>query len=252
MKKYIFSFLVILFAIPVLFTSCKDDPIPPDTKPDYEKANLTGYVELFDQADNVQPLDKMYVTIEGNSFMTYAETEKVGTFLLRNVPFYNNYTISYIKEGYGTFKIYNYNHAYSDAQCVIDTIPQLGMKSTTGVTSLVVVQGESVQFNISISTSASFSSPKYVRFLFHEINSVSDTTYSNYSAPIEITSNPASIVFTAADFQKIGMQSGSTYFAKAYGESYHTNQYFDFITSKEVFPNLCTEESAPSVEIVVP
>lgn len=256
MKRFLFSILIVFTIASVFFTACKEETHP-DTLPDYEKANLTGAVQLFDEGNEAQNPDKMFVTIEGNEFRTYAETEKDGNFILRNVPFYSNYTLAYIKDGYGTFKIYNYNHEYTGSEGVLPGIPKLGMKSTTCVTSLVVEQDTvsqdtSIRFKIGISSNASGTNPKYVRFLFHEINSVSDTTYSNYSSRITVKSNPASVVFTSSDFQKMGMQKGSIYFAIAYGESYHTNEYFDFITSKEVFPNLCTQSSPEPLQIVVP
>ncbi|HEY9113532.1 MAG TPA: hypothetical protein VIN10_02455 [Bacteroidales bacterium] len=256
MKRFVFSLLIVSVSVSVLLTACKPEPHPV-TLPDYEKANLTGAVQLFDEGNEEQNPDKMFVTIEGNEFRTYAETEKDGNFILRNVPFYDNYILAYIKDGYGTFKIYNYNHEFTGTEGVLPGVPKLGMKSTTCVTSLVVEQDTvrqdtSIRFNIGISYNATGTNPKYVRFLFHEINSVSDSTYSNYSPRITVKSNPASIDFTSSDFQTMGMQSGTTYFAIAYGDSFHTNEYFDFVTSKEVFPNLCAENAPSPVQIIVP
>lgn len=256
MTRFLTSFLFVSAIASVLFTACKPETHP-DTVPDYEKANLAGAVQLFNEGNEPQNPDKMFVVIEGNAFLTYAETEKDGKFVMRNVPFYDKYTISYIKDGYGTFKIFNYNHAFTGTEGVISTIPKLGMKSTTCVTSISLVQDTvrqdtALHFNISVSSGASGTNPKYVRFLFHEIISVNDTSYSNYSPPIRITSNPSSIIFTSSDCQEMGMQQGVTYFAVAYGESYHTNEYFDFVKSKEVFPNLCTENAPSPVQIIAP
>jgi hypothetical protein len=244
MKRFKFTFLIVSFIATVLITGCKKEPTP-NTEPDYEKANLVGTVQLFDEGDEMQTPEKMFVVIEGNSFITYSETEKDGIFTLRNVPFYNNYTLYYIKDG------------YTGSQGAVGSTPKLGMKSTTCVNSLVleqdtISQDTAIYFKIGISSEASGTNPKYVRFFFHEINLVSDTTFTNYSSPVRITSDPASIVFTTTDFQGLGMQSGATYFVKAYGESYYTNEYFDFVKSREIFPNLCKTNSPEAVEIVIP
>jgi len=258
MKRFIFPGLFAVSLLAVLITSCKKEEEVKNTEPDYEKANLTGTVQLFDKAKNEQSPQMMFVTIEGNTFMNYAETDKMGDFTLLNVPFYDNYTLSYIKDGYGTFKIFNFNHQFTGSEGMVGVTPKLGMKSTTEVTYLTVVsdtlrQDTAIRFKIGVSkTNVSNSNPAYVRFLFHEINLVNDTSYSNYSPRIPIASNPADIVFTKADFQEMGMQTGSSYFVRAYGESYYTNEYFDFVKLKEVFPNLYIVNSPSAIEIIAP
>lgn len=257
MKRIVFSAFSIAMVASLMLTACKKE-IPPDTEPDYEKANLAGNVLLFDQAKNAETPQKMFVLIEGNSFATYAETDKQGAFLLQNVPFYDNYTLSYIKDGYGTYKIFNFNHQYTGSAGTVGSTPKLGMKSTSCVTSLTVVNDTTmpdtlVQFRVTVSAgNVTSENPAYVRFFFHEIDAVSDSTFTNYSPHIPIQTKTADIYFSPSDFLEFGLQSGASYFVKAYGDSYYSNVYFDFVKSREVFPNLCTVNSPGALEIVVP
>lgn len=45
----------------------------------------------------------MFVKVEGNGQYYIGETQKDGSFLVPNVPYFHNYTISYEKDGFGSY-----------------------------------------------------------------------------------------------------------------------------------------------------
>ena len=224
MKLKNFALILLLLAI-----SCtnNDDSTP------ITKANISGSVNLYDEATT--PLDKsnMLVKVNGTVPLISALTDSNGEFVLKDVPF-GTYTIEYEKLQYGIFKKFNFNHQGNTN--IITETPSLGKISSTQVTDLQVsVTGNQILFFITTNTNSTVSNSNFI-----------------YHSPIFVSQiNPYQSTITQNDLITAGFVSGQTVYVKAYGESYWSNEYFDVNLNKKVFPNL-NALSANAVSFIVP
>lgn len=249
MKKL--SYLIILISI--ILVSCKEDKPVNNNESVLTKANIRGAIGLYDEFGKSVSNERMFVYMEGNEQIHYTETEKDGSFLVPNVPYYNNYTIRYEKDGFGTYKIYGYEHEYTGEEGVISGV-SLSKKSGAYCTSLFVTQSnDTTHFSLGLGGSSDAGKRK-VRLLFHTIPEINYDVFSIYT-PKFTTVNTNQVISLSKEFlNDLGLISGKTYYVQAYGDSYFSNAYFDDYNIKEVLPNLGynPDEAIPTDNFVMP
>ncbi len=250
MKK----FLIIFMLFSLAFVSCEEDDVVPED-PALTKANIGGAVYLFDEFG--VPINKwrMIVSARQGDYLNFlGETEKDGSFVILNAKYHNNYTIHYEKEGFGTYKIFRFNHEYTGSMGQIDGIPYLSEKSTTRVSQLEAeVIDDTLELEVTLGVSDR-KGVKYIRFLFHTIPQISEKVFSNYTGRFTMVDNLHTLVLTKEYLQEIGLESGVEYYVQCYGASYYSNGYFDDYDMRYVLPNLGYVEngSAPRESFIMP
>lgn len=250
MKKLIYLAIISL----IVFSSCEDDDPKTNSDSITTKANIEGAVNLYDEFGQSVSNERMKINIEGNSFQFIAETEKQGEYLLQNVPYFTNYTILYQKTGFGTYKIYNYDHEYTGSVGVVDEIPNLSQISSAYTTALLInVNNDTVNFQVSIA-GGSENGERKLRVLFHSIPEISNAIYSHYTSKLTTTGNAQTIRLTKEMLEEIGLSSGTLYYAQVYGDSYYSNAYIDDYNMKHVLPNLGFNDdvAVPTATFVMP
>jgi hypothetical protein len=250
MKKLI----LIIIAFSALIVSCEKDE--PNTNSDsvLTKANVRGELALFDEYGNAVTKERMFVLMTSSLDTYWGETEKDGSFLVPNVPYSNNYSISYEKDGFGTYKKFGYKHEYTGQEGSIGSV-NLGKKSTAYNTSLFVSQSnDTTHFHLSLA-GGSNSGKRRVRLLFHNIPEISNSIFSHYTSKFQ-TNNPQPMLSLSKEYllNEVGLTSGETYYVKAFGESYFSNAYFDEEQLKQVLPNLGWSETEgnPKAVFIMP
>ncbi|WP_104734275.1 peptidase associated/transthyretin-like domain-containing protein [Hanstruepera ponticola] len=230
------------------FASCSKDE---DSNPEpVTKANIIGSVNLFDEGVTQIDNSNMTVSIEGTTFS--ATTDVNGDFVLIDVPF-GTYTLIYEKSEYGTYKKFNIEHRNTGSSTVITNNPSLGQVSTTTITNLTVSSNTNVPVILTSTTNPAASSvnPKYIRYFLSTDPTVSNINYENALETLEANNTPNNFNLTQAAIDALGYDSGTTVYAKCYGESFWGNNYADPNLGRDVFPNL-NSTSAPAVSFVVP
>ena len=223
--------LLMLLALP-LITNCKKDEPEPETP----KGNISGSVVLYDEATTMVSDSGMTVYVDGYESKG-SVTDTGGVFLVAGIPL-GTHTLLYTKDGYGTFKIFDFEIKEQNKTVDVVEIPNLGKKSPSAVTNLVnVVQGTDVNLFISTDPQGSSSHTTYVRVFLSTDAGVSNTNYQGFTDVVSITSNPGFHTLTQAKLKSLGFTSGSTLYAKAYGESVYSNDYVDPADGVRVFPN---------------
>jgi hypothetical protein len=242
--------ILIVSVFIVLLSACKDKAVVPGP---ITSANIHGDLILYDESVN-QVIDQggMVVTVEGTSPVKVAASDTNGEFTILDVPF-GTYDLSYFKEGYGVFKIFDIVHQDSTgAPTVLLLVPTLGKLSSTQIT---LVETNATTADVTISSTlnppASNDEVRFLRFFYHTESTVSDKNYLSYS---DITNSKLGIhqqTLTKMELNNMGFTSGTTVFVKVYGDSFYSNTYDDPESGLKVFPNL-NQNSALAVSFVVP
>ena len=238
-------YLILLLALP-FFTSCKDDE-PVEEPP--AKGNIMGQVILYDEFNNSVSDSGMTVSVEGTS--NFAVTDTGGNFTIAGVLL-GNYTLTYEKPGFGTYKMYNVELVSRNQTITLGETPELGMKSKTSISNVTLApSGTDFFFFISTNPISSASTNHYYRMFFATYAGVNYKDYSNYSELFTADVDPHINTFTASDFYAMGFISGDEIFARAYGESIYSNAYDDSTLGYRVFPNI-NITTKPAVSFVLP
>jgi hypothetical protein len=227
-KRY--SFLLLL----VGFLSCKDsstDTIVPATD-----ADITGFVNLYDEGISLLDNSGMKVSVQGSSPLISATTDAKGKFVLSDVPF-GTHTLVYEKAGYGTYKKPGVVHSTDGSPTFIANTPSLGKVSSTTVTNLTTSQdGSTILVAVTTNPAGSLGNTRYIRYFLSPSSTVSKDNYSYVSSGYLIT---------------WGFTSGQTVYVKVYGDAFWSNEYQETTTGSKIFPNL-NSTSANSVSFKVP
>lgn len=245
-------YLILLSGI--ILVSCEKDDTNTNNDSILTLANINGQVSLYDEFGNTTSSERMFVKAEGNSQNYIGETQKDGSVLIPNVPYFHNYTISYEKEGFGTYKVYGFEHEYTGAAGEIDETPRLSKKSSAYCTALFTnVVDEDVEFQLAVA-GGSDGGKRVFRLLFHTITLISNETFSHHSPKYTLSSNSQSITLTKEMLEEMGLESGISYYVQAYGDSYYSNSYFDEYAQRKVLPNLGFLEGqlVPTASFIMP
>jgi len=250
MKKLIF----IIIAASSLLYSCEKDK--PNTNNDsvLTKANVSGQLALYDEFGNKVSNERMVIAMESTVNTYFTESEKDGSFLVLNVPYADNYKITYEKDGFGTYKRFGFDHKYTGQEGTISAV-NLSKKSTAFCSGLVVTQSnDTTHFHLNLA-GGSDAGKRKVRLLFHTIPQISNEVFSHYS--VKFTANNVQPVISLSKeylLNEVGLISGQTYYVQAYGDSYYSNAYFDEDAQRQVLPNLgmSSDVGVPTASFVMP
>jgi hypothetical protein len=242
-KKY--TFLLLLLS----FLSCKEsntDTIVPATK-----ADIFGFVSLYDEAISLAGNSGMKVSVQGSSPLISATTDANGKFVLPDVPF-GTYTLVYEKVGYGTYKKPGVVHSTDGSSTFLANTPSLGNVSTTTVTDLTTSQdGSTILVAVTTNPAGSLGNTRYIRYFLSSSATVSKDNYSYVSSGYISQINPYEAKLSLANLTAWGFTSGQTVFVKVYGDAFWSNEYQETTTGPKIFPNL-NGTSANSVSFKVP
>lgn len=228
--------------------ACDNDDNTPDPA---TKADITGSVRLYNEGTARLPDEGMTVRLEGITPATSAVTGPDGKFTLADVPF-GTYTLVYEKTGFGTFRQFNVAHTDTGGPTILTSTTSLGQSSTTAVTALAAsVSGTDVMLSITTDPAGSNGNTRYVRYVLSTSPLVSATDYMYVSPGLVAQINPYTGTLTRAALQQAGFGIGQTVYARAYGDSFWSNDYADPLLGRKVFPNL-NASSAEAVSFVVP
>lgn len=251
--KNIFTVLTGIIVATVLITSSSCDKEEECEYPNLTKADINGIVNLYDDAQEGLDKSGMAVTIYDATGIIPAFTDtsdENGNYSLKDVPF-GVYTLYYQKEGYGTV-LFGVDH---QNECRLATDVQklfFGQKSTTNITSLMAeTVAAHVEIDLTVYPAGTPENPRYVRLFFNNESDVSNSSYSYQSGILFTESNALSFQLSVGELHSFGLLSGETAYLKAYGESFYSNEYFDVVLERSVFPNT-NIVSPPNVEFVVP
>lgn len=244
MKITYLSIYLVFWAILIL-TSCSNDG-GQATGP-LTQGDITGSVNLYNEATTPQSNSGMTVTVHGTDFS--AITDSQGNFTISDIPF-GFYTLVYQKSGYGTFKIFDVEH--DSSLTPISKTPSLGKVSSTEVTGLSALTNDSeVVISITTDPAGSNSNTRYVRYFLSVDSDVSQTNYHYYSPGLTSRINPYETILSSNDLAEAGFLSGQMVYVKAFGDSFWSNEYYNPDLDQKAFPNVNTS-SATAVSFVVP
>ncbi len=236
-----------MFSCTAFFFGCKTDEIDNTLT----KADISGSVKLYDEGTNPLPKDGMIISVEGSNPLISSVSDTNGDFVLNDVPF-GTYIISFQKTGYGTFKNTGLKHRNTGSITKIIPDPALGQRSTTTITVLTSSYTNSnVKFTITTYPAAKPEAPRYYRVFFSPFSNVSFNNYIKYTGVTVCTTEPAEFSLGIKDIIGLGFNSGDTFYATVYGDSYWSNDYDNPATGKREFPNLNSTTTA-SVSFIVP
>lgn len=250
MKKFIY----LIIATSFIFVSCEKDEPKTNSDSVLTKANVVGEVELFDEFGNSVSDERMMVYMENTSETFWGETEKDGSFRVPNVTYFDNYKVSYEKDGFGTYKRFRFKHEYTGNEGSISKV-SLGKKSTAYCSTLLLTQSnDTTHFHLSLA-GGSEAGKRKVRLLFHTIPLISNEVFSHYTVKFT-ANNPQPIISLSKEYleNEVGLISGQTYYVQAYGDSYYSNAYFDDEAQKQVLPNLgmSDDTAVPTASFIMP
>lgn len=236
-----------------LFNSCgKDDSgsNQPPTNP--VDAPISGQVMLYDESVAEADKSGMTVTVDSTSPPQKAVTGADGKFVIPYIGFGNKILI-FEKPGYGTYKLINVVHNYNNGSgTVITTVPSLGKISNTSVVGLgISASAASVTITVTTSPAGTSNIPKYVRLFLNSRAGVSNVLYQKALDIVVANTNPIDKILTKAELNALGFASGTTLYIRAYGESFHSNNYDDPVSGRMVYPNLNLTTVA-AASIIVP
>lgn len=236
--------LVYILVFGLLCSSCGNSENP-DTLP--TSGAITGSVLLFGEGSASLLPAGMQVSIENSNQLIKATTDNSGKFTLENVPF-GTYTLSYEKEGFGTYKKPEVLH--EAVLTPITITPSLGQLSTTQVTEVRMERsGSTLITYVTTDPVGSINSRRYIRYFFGTTPDVSSTKYTAYSETYVVQDTPYYRTFAASQLTQLGINPTGTIYMRVYGDSFFSNEYLDSNTKKMVFPNLNpTTVSAKSVQ----
>lgn len=250
MKKFTFLFIAAL----LIFVSCEKDQQKTNSDSVLTKANVNGQLTLYDEFGNKVSNERMFITMESTAGTYTTETEKDGSFLVMNVPYADNYKITYEKDGFGTYKRFGFDHKYTGQEGTISAV-NLSKKSTAFCSGIVVTQSnDTTHFHLTLA-GGSDAGKRKIRLLFHTIPQVSNEVFSHYT--VKFTANNVQPVISLSKeylLNEVGLISGQTYYVQAYGDSYYSNAYFDEDAQRQVLPNLglSSDVGVPTASFVMP
>jgi hypothetical protein len=235
--KIIFNLLLFSLGIILLSSSScnkKDDC----EHPNLTEADISGSVLLFDDFQDSMDKSGMVVTVLNTNPPLVDTTNSSGNYSFSSVVF-GNYTLQFEKDGYGTFLV---TIAHVNECKLVTEVPTyyLGKTSTTTITSLSAETiAAHVEIDITINPSGTTEQPRYFRLFFKNLNDVSKSSYDEESGLLFTNTNASSINLSIGELHGLGYLSGETVYAKAYGDSYYSNEYFDASAffPHTVFPN---------------
>jgi hypothetical protein len=246
MKKIYFPVISILL---ISLFACKrtSDPTPfPIVDGD-----IKGAVNLYDEGKTSLSNEGMTIAVEESVPFRSAISEASGEFLIQEVEF-GTFTLACSKEGYGTYKLFNVEHANTGWTTTLNKVPDLGKRSSTAITELSAeIEGNNVRLTITTDPPATDQNRKYLRLFYDDQFNISNTNYDDFSDIIEIGVNPFEMILTNTNLNNAGYASGSTVFLRVYGESFYSNEYDDPDLGYRVFPNV-NPNAAAAVSVVVP
>ncbi|MCK5782164.1 MAG: carboxypeptidase regulatory-like domain-containing protein, partial [Flavobacteriales bacterium] len=215
------------------------------------KADVFGYVSLYDDGINKLDNSGMKVYVDGAEDIFSATTDSEGNFTIKDVTL-GTYGIVYEKEGYGTYKIYNVKLEKAGESVSIEKIPSLGKLSTTKVTSLSSrIEGEDVMLTYDTDPAGNSNAPRYIRYFFDDEAGVTSSTYKHHTVVYEIKDSPHERWFSTENLKDLGFKSGETVYVKVCGDSFWSNDYDEPSFGIRLFPNL-NMTSADEVSFVIP
>lgn len=250
MKKIIYIFFVFSFAM----IACEKDEPNNNNDSVLTKANVSGSVFLYDEYGKSVANYRMKVYMQSTSASFSAETDKDGSFLVTNVSYFNNYKITYEKDGFGTHKKFGFEHEYTGYEGNISSV-NLSEKSSAYCSSIqTTLSNDTSHFHLQLS-GGSDSGKRKIRLLFHTIPEISNDIFSHYT--VKFTANNAEAIISLSKeylLNEVGLISGQTYYVQAYGDSYYSNSYFDEDLQKRVLPNLGLNEelAVPTSSFIMP
>lgn len=246
--KFGYAFLFLLFLI--ISCSKKDSSpvVPPVTPVD---APIYGEVNLFNESTLALEKSGMTVSVDSTFPPNKSVTGADGKFFIPFIGF-GNRALVFEKPGYGTFKLFGINHAYNNgAGTLITPIPSLGKLSSTTVTGLsAVVAAGNLTVSVTTSPAANNSSPKYLRIFLSTRAAVSNNIFQKALVTV-VTIDPSEKTLTKAELNSLGFASGTTVYARVYGDSFWSNSYDDPMVGRTVFPNL-NPATVSAVSFIVP
>ena len=221
--------------------------------PNLTMADIKGTVQLFDDAEEGLDKSGMAVTIFDASGITPAFTDTSdanGNYTLKDVPF-GVYTLYFQKQGYGTL-LFGVDHKN---ECRLSTDVQklyLGQKSTTNITSYsAATVAAHVELEITVYPAGTPENPRYLRLFFNDGSDVSNSAYVYQSGLLFTESNTLSVSLSVGELHGFGFISGQLMYSKAYGDSFYSNEYFDVVLERSIYPNT-NIVTPPNVEFIVP
>ena len=230
--------LLVLGAIGTSLINCKsDDPEP-------SVANVIGSVTLYDDGVNLLSPEGMTVTVENTDPKLTAVTGTNGSFTIENVPL-GSVNLSYQKQDYGTFKVFNIPHETSGTGTILTIDPTLGKQSTTAINVVTSeLDGSNVRLTVQTDPPANSSSFRFIRIFLSNASNVSS---ENYSAVLETRQiGSTQVTLTSSELSDLGFISGQTVFIAIYGESFYSNDYEDPSVGRRIFPNLNVTSTSTS------
>lgn len=220
--------------------------------PNLTEGEISGSVLLFDDFQGALDKSGMAVTVLYSDPLLIDTTDSNGNYSFSNLPF-GNYTLSYSKEGYGTY--FSTVAHLNDCKLVTEVpVFYLGKRSTTTISSFSAeVVAVHVDFDVTINPAGSTEQARYFRIFFKNQNDVSSSSYDVDSGILFTESNAITMSLSVGDLHSLGFNSGDNIYAKVYGESYYSNEYYDadLTNPHTVFPNL-NIVTVPDVDFVVP
>ena len=185
-------------------------------------------------------------------------TDANGKYSFDNLDF-DKYDISFSKAGYGTYKIYSYNHSYNIITAQTDNvIPPIAFAqiSTNAINSLVLTKTNyngqpGFTFTVNVSPTPTTLNRSYVRYFLSTSNTVSSSNYLAYTPAIGTSLATATDGFSYDELTGMGFLKGQTIYMKGYGESVRGNDYDDPNLRRRIFPNLNPTSPAP-ISFVMP
>lgn len=224
---------------------------PDETADPVTSADIIGSVNLYDEGTTQLAKDGVLVSIEGSNPLKSTVTDAAGSFVLSSIPF-GNYTLSFSKAGFGTYKRVGILHTDTGKSTIINPSPSIGQLSSTTITGVVSdFSDKSAILVIETSPAPTSQVPRYIRAFFSKNANVSFYNYLKYTEVYKHPSNPANLELGIKALNNMGFNTGDTVFARVYGDSFWSNDYDNIATGKREFPNL-NSTTVDAVYFVVP
>ncbi len=246
--------LIYLFACAMVCSFCacsKYEGSPTEGK-------LSGSVVAWNDKNTLIP-DKSGITVTLEYPITRSTvTDANGNYSFENLDF-DKYDLSFSKAGYGTYKIYSYNHSFNVNTAQTDNvIPPIAFAqiSSNAINTLVLTKTNynglpGFTFTVNVSPTPTTLNRSYIRYFLSTSNAVSSTNYLAYTPAISTSSATATDGFSYDELQGMGFTKGQTVYMKGYGESVRGNDYDDPNLRRRIFPNLNPTSPAP-ISFVMP
>lgn len=226
----------------IVSVGCSNDDNTPATP---ASGSISGEVMLYDEGTVNLGGEGMTIIVQDSDPQIMATTNSLGQFTLENVPF-GTHTLSYEKEGYGTFKRFEVELTADNSPLSLEDTPSLGQLSTTAVVEITAeVEGDEVTLFVGTDPAGNVGNIRYVRFFLRDRENVSDERYGYFSETIAAGNNPVEFNLTRSQLESLGFAQGSEVYVIAYGDSFWSNDYLDPNESIFVFPNLNPSTVAP-------